>query len=323
MQEVLPILKVWQSKLGGEINNNTLLIDNDNCIGKIESFSFSEEVQILRFDFTSKKVIRFSGLDFKDDEFIPIFFEEPTNNTIENGLELIEGQKKEEYDFDLHGAFCTNSKSNLTFDFNTKKPIKFLSIRLTKDLFQRFINKSEVLTSMLDLSQAFYVVEEFNQLIAGSYMRAMNIHKDELFSDELMYSVGLHLVTAFFSKLSERELITDENKYPINIQAVVQARNLIRLNWDKQYSLEKLSKECGLGTSRLRFLFKQTFGVTIHQFQNDVKLEQARKMLLQNKLSIYMIAVELGFSSSSHFAAVFKKKFNITPSNYQKKYLKN
>lgn len=323
MDKVIPILLEWKKKLGGELIDNNLVFDNENCIGRIDGFWFKEEVQILRFNFKAKKNLEFSGEDFSEHvNYIPVFFEEPYQETPID-LGLIEDKKNDNYDLALNGAFCTNRKTNILFQFSPNKSIQFLSIRLEKNLFESFINQSSNLKKTLPLSSPFYVVEEFTPLIAGLYMRAYNIDTSEIFKDEMMYAIGIHLVSSFFAKLSERDLITEENKFPLSIKAVMQARNILRSRWDKGLTIDVLAKECGLGTSRLRALFKQTFGVTIHQFHNDVKLEVGRKMLLEGKLTTYIIAVELGFSSSSHFAASFKKKFGLSPTDYQKKHKKS
>ncbi|OHX68296.1 hypothetical protein [Flammeovirga pacifica] len=81
MNTEIPILLEWQHQLGSHISNNTLSFDNNLCEGKIEGFALNESIQILRFDFKTKDTLEFSGLDFKEDDYIPVFFEEPFNQT--------------------------------------------------------------------------------------------------------------------------------------------------------------------------------------------------------------------------------------------------
>jgi AraC-like DNA-binding protein len=47
-----------------------------------------------------------------------------------------------------------------------------------------------------------------------------------------------------------------------------------------------------------------------------VKLKKAAKLLVEKKLSVTQIALEIGFNSPSHFTKAFKQMFNCLPSEY-------
>ncbi len=52
---------------------------------------------------------------------------------------------------------------------------------------------------------------------------------------------------------------------------------------------------------------------TPHQYINEVRLDNARQMLLETDKPIGTIALETGFADHSHFTRAFTRKFGVTP----------
>jgi AraC-like DNA-binding protein len=67
--------------------------------------------------------------------------------------------------------------------------------------------------------------------------------------------------------------------------------------------------------------FKELSGTTVFGFCNDVKMGQARKMLLSNKKTVGEVADLLGYKNLTHFSAAFKRKYEVVPSAFKKTYL--
>jgi AraC family transcriptional regulator len=72
------------------------------------------------------------------------------------------------------------------------------------------------------------------------------------------------------------------------------------------------------GLSRFHFIrqFKLAFGLTPMQFLENERLTRAQAMILEGKLRISEIAMELGYSEHSHFTRRFKAKTGVTPSEF-------
>ncbi len=98
---------------------------------------------------------------------------------------------------------------------------------------------------------------------------------------------------------------------------------------DKVYALMESSLEDGvefnvddiaarISMSRTRFYakIKALTGQTPNDFFNVYKLNKAAKMIEEGKYKISAIANMVGFSSSSHFATLFKKQFGVLPNQY-------
>ncbi|MCR5454329.1 MAG: helix-turn-helix transcriptional regulator, partial [Bacteroidales bacterium] len=59
------------------------------------------------------------------------------------------------------------------------------------------------------------------------------------------------------------------------------------------------------------------FSMTVFDYVNDLRMNKAARLIAENQLSISAIAIELGFSSHSHFCTAFRKKFGLTPKEFR------
>ena len=109
---------------------------------------------------------------------------------------------------------------------------------------------------------------------------------------------------------------SDENKF----QTI---KNYIKKNkrfLDPTFSLERLSSEMGISTSKLSQLINQESGYNFPDYINLLRVEKAKKYLIKSDFSTYTIVaigLECGFNSKSTFYSAFKKFTNVTPSEFK------
>jgi AraC-like DNA-binding protein len=58
------------------------------------------------------------------------------------------------------------------------------------------------------------------------------------------------------------------------------------------------------------------YGLTIYEYRTQVRIQEAKNLILKNKYSITEIAGMCGYSNASKFSAVFKKYTGINPREY-------
>lgn len=59
------------------------------------------------------------------------------------------------------------------------------------------------------------------------------------------------------------------------------------------------------------------FGMSVHAYVIDQRLEKAAGLLLESNLNVSQVAALVGYSKPSNFAAAFKKKYRVIPKNYK------
>jgi AraC-like DNA-binding protein len=101
-----------------------------------------------------------------------------------------------------------------------------------------------------------------------------------------------------------------------NVLKIRKAKDIIISRMSEPPSLQELSTEIGLSLKKLKEGFKQIYGDTVYGFLLDYKMEHARRLLESNKHNVNEVGSKIGYSTSSHFIAAFKKKFGTTPKKY-------
>ena len=90
----------------------------------------------------------------------------------------------------------------------------------------------------------------------------------------------------------------------------------ISQNYNKDLSLNALSKLFSISPNHLSKQFKKVTGIGLSEYINITRITVAEKMLTNNNISITKVATECGFNDSNYFASVFKKIKGITPKKY-------
>jgi AraC-like DNA-binding protein len=102
---------------------------------------------------------------------------------------------------------------------------------------------------------------------------------------------------------------------------VNKGRFLIRENFDSPLSIEEIAAKLNVGYSWFRKVFSKYTGMSPGQYLIQLKIDKARQLLIQTKMSIKEISFELNFSSGAYFSTLFKEKTGMSPENYRKEML--
>ena len=84
-------------------------------------------------------------------------------------------------------------------------------------------------------------------------------------------------------------------------------------------TIAQLARECGLSSGYFARAFRQTMGVTPHQWLIRKRVEQARGLLIGNGLGLADIAHACGFVDQSHFSRVFAKFEGDSPGRWRRR----
>lgn len=108
-----------------------------------------------------------------------------------------------------------------------------------------------------------------------------------------------------------------ESEEDADDEAIQDVTSYIHKNLLNDLNIELLAEKCGLSASRFKAKFKEEMGVTPHAYINALKIDSAKVYLKDSERSITDIAYLLNFSSSNHFASVFKKYTGQTPTEFR------
>ncbi|MGF1518532.1 MAG: helix-turn-helix domain-containing protein [Nodosilinea sp.] len=97
--------------------------------------------------------------------------------------------------------------------------------------------------------------------------------------------------------------------------AVRMARDYLNAHYADNIALESLAAIAGLSRFHFCRIFRQELGVSPSVYQTQLRIAQAKKLLIQGK-SIAAIAAMTGFYDQSHFGWHFKRQVGVTPRRY-------
>jgi AraC family transcriptional regulator len=92
------------------------------------------------------------------------------------------------------------------------------------------------------------------------------------------------------------------------------ARDVIARRFTDNLSLSEIAREVGSSVFHLARIFKVRTGFTLHAYRNQLRLRAALDRLREPGIDLIDIALDLGFSSHSHFTETFRRNFGKTPS---------
>ena len=101
----------------------------------------------------------------------------------------------------------------------------------------------------------------------------------------------------------------------------VRQKILDRLN-DEQLGVESLSEDVGMSRSQLLRKVTALTGISVNELIRKLRLQRAAQLIIQNWGPVTQIAYQVGFTTPSYFAKVFKSEFGVLPSEYLEKFAK-
>ena len=96
-------------------------------------------------------------------------------------------------------------------------------------------------------------------------------------------------------------------------------KHYINENFASEISIEELAAQVSLNSIYLGVLFKKTVGVSIREYINRVRVNNAETILNNDNFSVSDAAAKCGFDDVFYFSRVFKKIKGVSPSNLIKK----
>lgn len=83
---------------------------------------------------------------------------------------------------------------------------------------------------------------------------------------------------------------------------------------DAPLSITAIADSVGVSTRQLERLMRQHLHMSPAQYYTDIRLEKARDLLTNSKKSVTSVALDVGFTSSSHFSSRYKEIYGLSPS---------
>lgn len=148
-----------------------------------------------------------------------------------------------------------------------------------------------------------------NQLINYNLNQSI---KNLYFKGKAYELLSLYFNRSDDANVEQCPFLVDES----NVIKIRKAKDIIISKMAEPPTLQELSEEISLSLKKLKEGFKQIYGDSVYSFLFEYKMEFARKLLESGDYNVSEVGLKVGYSTSSHFIAAFKKKYGITPKKY-------
>lgn len=205
---------------------------------------------------------------------------------------------------------------NLILNTNSWMVSVVMTIRKFHSLFSKEANYIPFLSAE-NKDKKYYSQEAVSPAIAVVLSQVMNYNLHRSVKGLYIKGKVYELISLYFNKSQDADVeqcpfLVDED----NVKRIRRAKEIVISRMAEPPSLQELSDEIGLSLKKLKEGFKQIYGDSVYSFLFDYKMEYARKMLESGKHNVNEVGLKVGYSTSSHFIAAFKKKYSTTPKKY-------
>jgi AraC family transcriptional regulator len=185
----------------------------------------------------------------------------------------------------------------------------------------------------------FYIDPSMLMVDAGRGVAATDLRPRLFFDDESIWQTVLKLKARIGSAdagdrlyaealgaVLAHEIIRLDDDVPALLPmrgglAAWQQRRIVEFIEDHladDFPLATLANLAQLSTYHFARAFKRSFGIPPHRYHTNRRIERARALLADRKTSVGEIALEVGFSGVSAFAATFRRITGQTPTDYRR-----
>lgn len=102
-------------------------------------------------------------------------------------------------------------------------------------------------------------------------------------------------------------------------QEILDVMEYINANMNRKLTLKEIADSIRMNESSLSRLFKNETGVNLNYYINEKKMKKAMELLSSESSRIKDVAAAVGMDDQLYFNKVFKKYYNVSPSEFKKK----
>ncbi|MFM2312902.1 MAG: hypothetical protein RLZZ04_2178 [Cyanobacteriota bacterium] len=223
----------------------------------------------------------------------------------------IDGRLKEEQ---VVQGSCVIVPANTSQQAEWNKESGALTIAIDPTIFAQTIYEV-VNPDSIELLPQFATPDPLIYQLGVALKSALTKHDNSsrLYAETLVNTLILHLLEHYTTtRPNLRECIAGQLPQ-YKLQQVI---DYINAYLDRDLSLQELSNLVQMSPHYFSQLFKQSTGITPHQYVICCRIERAKDLMRQGKLSIAEIATQVGFVDQSHLHRHFKRLVGVTPKTF-------
>ncbi len=294
-------------------NMNADFNQKNVAVGTFNETSVDEDVLVLTFkndENTSQSVIKEI-----DSSFIQFHFgvKGTTNFVFNNGRYVLNIHEE-------NSLLLYNPQRELPINLMVEPNSWIVSILISIKKFHGLFSQEADYISFLNdenKDKKYYKDGAISPSMAIVLNQLINYSLNNSIKNIYFKGKAYELLSLYFNRSEDADIeqcpfLVDET----NVIKIRKAKDIVVSRMAEPPSLQELADEIGLNIKKLKEGFKQIYGDSVFSFLFDYKMEVARKLLETGENNVNEVGLKVGYSTSSHFIAAFKKKYGTTPKKY-------
>lgn len=194
-----------------------------------------------------------------------------------------------------------------------KEDDPYLSVRL---LLDPEAVRSVLLTGQQPIAipqdtSAFNVTTTTAELI-DAMVRLLRVHQNPKDAEVLAPLIEQEIIYRLLTGNHGGRLVHIAGLSPTT-QGITRALDWLRTEFHQPLKVPEIARDCGMSVSSFHVHFKRVTGMTPLQFQKNLRLREARRLLLNEDIDVTNAGFRVGYNDASHFNRDYKKLFGQSP----------
>ena len=163
-------------------------------------------------------------------------------------------------------------------------------------------------------ANAFWRHRELVQRLAAQDIQPL----EHLWADVTTLQLSADILEAAFRQAGvarRKQRAVTEREHAERAEA---AKTFLASSMSRRITLDDVAKAVHTSPFHFTRIFQQRVGVPVHRYLTRLRLRAALERLAEGEDDLTTLALDLGFSSHSHFADAFRKEFGTTPSEVRR-----
>jgi len=285
--------------------------------GYVRKVGFGSDFKLTIHHYTLKEDLIIKRNPSPDTNSVRTFFFYNTNQDLEvkyeNKANAPFSQKN-----DASILLSTNDlKSEIRFPAHSD--IHYAVVAVAADRLRTLLsidNPNSTIKTIIGENASFLFFESLDTEMQMLLKNIVSVDMNNSMSNFYVQIKVQELMYLLFSKLSIRENTTFKSINSNDAEKLLFIRNSIIGDLSTPPVIGELAAIAAMSETKLKQLFKQTFGDTIYNYYQRARMEEAAFLLKHAKHSVSQVGYELGFSNLSHFSRLFEKQYGVTPKKF-------
>lgn len=204
-----------------------------------------------------------------------------------------------------------------TSSFKKNSRVQIVSVLISAEFLKSYLlNDTEQFQYLFETSHDF-VIEE---IMTDDILRTVNdIAKPAtkgMLSSYYYKLKAMELLFYLFQSLRKREKAVHQKLNKQELSAIYKVRDTLIATLDKPTPIADLKQIAGMNELKVRKLFIQVFGMGIYDYFQHMRMQEAARLIREEKRSVSETGYQMGFENLSHFSRVFEKHIGKKPKKY-------